>query len=76
MASVVRQTKLDFCQYSHKHCLKCVPSMCKRGFIFKKGIRFSFGAVEDIVLSTTFLLARDNTHTIYKNYIQENKKNN
>ena len=29
-----------------------------------------------IVLSTTFLLARDNTLTIYKNFTQENKNNN
>ena len=50
--------------------------MCKRGFIVKKGIRFSFGAVEDIVLSTTFLLARDNTLTIYKTFTQEKKNNN
>ena len=41
----------EICQYSHKHFLKCVPSICKRGFIVKKVIRFSFGALEDIANS-------------------------
>ena len=48
--------------------------MLKWGFIVKKAIQFSFGAVEE--LSTAFLLAKDNALTIYKIYIQENKDNN
>ena len=47
--------------------------MLKWKFIVKKAIRFSFGAVEDII--TPFLLAKDNTLTIYKNYIQEKNNN-
>ena len=34
-----------------KQCLKYVPSILNWGFIVKTAIRFSFGAVEDIVNS-------------------------
>ena len=59
-------------------CLKCVSLILKWGFIIKKAIRFSFGAVEDIVNSNydNTLYPIPNTLTIYKIYKQENENSN